>query len=261
LAASSVVNDPLHRHAAANRRRATLLLAAIGGALFVVLWLVLAVAGLPVVGAVAAAAIAGGVVALLLVHADEYALARCGATPADAVAHARFHNVVEGLCVAAGLPKPSLYVVLDEDAPNALALGRGPKSAALVVTSGLLEKLTRIELEGVVAHELTHIKGSDSLVSTVAIATFGRVAPGLVPKAVGGSNETLADVTGVALTRYPPGLISALEKLRDDPSVLRSSDRAIAHLWIEAPVDDPSSPRSKPPCPPLEERIQALREL
>ena len=254
MAASSVVTDPLQHHAAANRRRASLLLAAIGGALFVVLWLVLAVAGLPLVGILAAAAIAGGVVALLLVHADEHALARCGAAPADPLVHARFHNVVEGLCVAAGLPKPSLHVVLDEEAPNALALGREPRTAALVVTSGLLEKLTRIELEGVVAHELTHIKGADSLVSTIAIATVGRVAPGLVAKAAGGSHETLADVTGVALTRYPPGLISALEKLRDDPSVLRSSDRAIAHLWIEAPVADPT-------CPPLEERIQALREL
>jgi heat shock protein HtpX len=231
-----------------------MLLATIGGALFVVLWLVLAVAGLPLVGLLAAAAISGGVVALLLVHADEYALARCHASPADPVVHARFHNVVEGLCVAAGLPKPSLHVVLDEPAPNALALGRAPRTAALVVTAGLLEKLSRIELEGVVAHELTHIKGADSLMSTIAIATVGRVAPGLVRKVVGGSPETLADVTGVALTRYPPGLISALEKLRDDPSVLRSSDRAIAHLWIEAPVDDLL-------CPPLEERIQALREL
>ena len=253
--------DPLQQQATANRRRASTVLAALGGATFVVVWVVLAVVGLPLVGLLVAAALAAGAVALLVSQADGYALARCGAAPADPTVHARFHNVVEGLCVAAGLPKPSLQVVEDEDAPNALALGREPRRASLVVTSGLLDKLTRIELEGVLAHELTHVKSADTLVSTIAIGTIGRIAPGLVPKVVGGPRETLADVTGVALTRYPPGLISALEKLRDDPSVMRSPDRAIAHLWIEAPVADPSSPRSKRSSPPLEERIQALREL
>ena len=253
MAAPSVLTDQLHHQAAVNRRRATLLLAGIGGVAFVVLWVVLAVAGLPLAGVPVAVLLAGGLVAFLVSRADEHALARCHALPADPVAHARFHNVVEGLCVAAGLPKPALHVV-DEDAPNALTLGRTPRTASIVATSGLLEKLTRIELEGVVAHELTHIKSADSLVSTIAVATVGRVAPGLVTKAVGGPRETLADVTGVSLTRYPPGLISALEKLRDDPSVLRSPDPAIAHLWIEAPVAEPL-------CPPLEERIQALREL
>jgi heat shock protein HtpX len=175
------------------------------------------------------------------------------ARPADPTQYARLHNLVEGLCIAAGLPKPRIYVI-DDDAPNAFATGRDPRHAAIAVTTGLMEKLTRIELEGVLAHELTHIKSADSLVSTIVVATVGRVAPALVPKAVGGPRESLADVTGVSLTRYPPGLISALEKLRDDPSVLRSSDRAIAHLWIESPVADPL-------CPPLEERIQALREL
>ena len=253
-AAPSLLTDRVQQQAAANQRRATTLLAAIGGAVFLVLWIVLAIVGLPLAGLVLAAAVATGTVALLVSRADDYALSRCGATPADPTVHARFHNVVEGLCVAAGLPKPSLHVLEGEDAPNALALGRGPRSASIVVTSGLLEKLTRIELEGVLAHELTHVKAADSLVSTIAVATVGRVAPGLVPKIAAGPRETLADVIGVSLTRYPPGLISALEKLRDDPAVLRSADRAIAHLWIEPPVADLL-------CPPLEERIQALREL
>ena len=254
MTSPAVLTDRLQSQAAANRRRSTVLLAAIGGALFVVVWSALVLAGVPLVGLVVAALVAGGAVAVLVSRADAYVLARCGATPADPTAHARFHNVVEGLCVAAGLPKPSLHVIGDEDAPNALVIGREPRTSSLVVTSGLLEKLTRIELEGVLAHELTHVKTADALLSTIAIATVGRVAPGLVHKAVGGSRETLADVTGVSLTRYPPGLISALEKLRDDPSVLGSSDRALAHLWIEPPVADPL-------CPPLEERIQALREL
>ena len=261
MTAPSVLTDQVQQQAATNRRRATTLLAGIGGALFVLVWLVLAVAGLPLVGLVVAALLAAGAVALLVSRADAYALARCGAVPAHPTAHARFHNVVEGLCVAAGLPKPALHVIEGEDAPNALTLGRDPRTASLVVTSGLLEKLTRIELEGILAHELTHVKTADSLLSTIAVATVGRVAPGLVPKAVGGPRETLADVTGVSLTRYPPGLISALEKLRVDPAVLRSSDRAIAHLWIEPPVADPPSPLAERSSPPLEERIQALREL
>ena len=260
MTSPAVLLDPLQAQAADNRRRVTILLAAIAGGLFVVVWLVLAVVGLPLAGLVVAALVAGCTVALLVSRSDAHAVARLGAAPADPTAHARFHNVVEGLCVAAGLPKPSLLVVEDE-ALNALALGREPRTASLVVTSGLLDELTRIELEGVLAHELTHVKSADTLLSTIAIGTVGRVAPGFVDKVVGGSRETLADVTGVSLTRYPPGLISALEKLRDDPSVLRSSDRAIAHLWIEPPIAEPPSPRSNRSRPPLEERIQALREL
>ena len=260
MTAPSVLADQVQQQAAANRRRATLLLAGIGGAVFVVLWLGLALAGLPLVGLVLSVAIAGGAVALLVSQADAYVLGRIDATPADSTEYARFHNVVEGLCVAAGLPKPALHIVEGEPALNALAVGRGTRTASLVVTSGLLEKLTRIELEGVLAHELTHVKAADTLVSTMAVATVGRVAPGLVTKAVGGPRETLADVSGVSLTRYPPGLISALEKLRDDPAEVRSNDRAIAHLWIEPPVADPS-PRTERSNPPLEERIQALREL
>ncbi|HUP84964.1 MAG TPA: M48 family metalloprotease [Acidimicrobiales bacterium] len=250
---ASTTTDRFQPRVDANRRRARVLLGGVGAATFVVVWLVFAVIGVPLVGVVVAVGSAVGAVLALDRSADDYALTRVGATPADPLVHARFHNVVEGLCVAAGLPKPLLNV-LEDEALNALALGRDPRTAALVVTSGLLEKLTRIELEGVLAHELCHIKALDTLVSTIAIGTVGRVAPRLVPKVVGGPREALADVTGVALTRYPPGLISALEKVRDDPCELGSPNPAIAHLWIDAPATDPL-------CPPLEERIQALREL
>jgi heat shock protein HtpX len=104
------------------------------------------------------------------------------------------------------------------------------------------------------AHELSHVKHLDILPSTLAVTLLGRLTPSLVPRVVGERRENLADVTGVSLTRYPPGLISALEKLRDDSTVLRSSDRSIAHLWIEAPAEQTDHP-------PLDERIQALREL
>src|SRR3990170_4973231 len=94
------------------------------------------------------------------------------ARPADPVEHARLHNLVEGLCIAGGLPKPRLYVV-DDDAPNAFATGRDPRHAAVAVTTGLLAKLNRVELEGVLAHELSHIKNYDILVSTLAVTLVG----------------------------------------------------------------------------------------
>src|SRR4051812_45853867 len=97
------------------------------------------------------------------------------AKPADPVEYARFHNLVEGLCIASGLPKPRLYIVQD-DAPNAFSTGRNPKHAAVAVTKGLLEKMNRVELEGVLAHELSHIRNYDVLVMTLAVTMVGIIA-------------------------------------------------------------------------------------
>ena len=248
---------------------------------------------------------------------DAVALAMSHAQPADPVEYARVHNLIEGLCIASGLPKPRVYVVHD-DAPNAFATGRDPKHAAIAVTTGLLEKMNRVELEGVLAHELSHIKNYDILVSTLAVtmvgvvtlladfslrflwwggprhrddrdgngggagailAVFGLVLLVVAPivgkvmqAAVSRRREALADVSGVALTRYPPGLISALEKLRDDKTVVHAASKATAHLWIESPLpqaDADSRGRGDSSWlnrlfdthPPLEERIAALREL
>ena len=106
---------------------------------------------------------------------DSVALRMSRARPADPVEYARLHNIIEGLCIAAGLPKPRVYIV-DDVAPNAFATGRDPKHAAIAVTTGLLEKLDRVELEGVVAHELSHIRNYDILVSTLAVTMVGAVA-------------------------------------------------------------------------------------
>ena len=97
------------------------------------------------------------------------------AKPADPQEYARLHNLVEGLCIASGLPKPRVYIVEDE-APNAFATGRNPQHAAIAVTTGLLEKMNRVELEGVLAHELSHIKNYDILVSTLAVTMVGIIA-------------------------------------------------------------------------------------
>jgi heat shock protein HtpX len=251
---------------------------------------------------------------------DAVALAMSHARPADANQYARLHNLVEGLCIASGLPKPRLYIV-EDDAPNAFATGRNPRHAAIAVTTGLLAKMDRLELEGVLAHELSHIKNNDILVSTLAVTMVGMVAlladigmrflfwggprhrddrnnndggigavfavlglvllllspivARLMQFAISRKREELADVTGVSITRYPPGLIRALEKLRDDQTVVHSSSRATAHLWIESPIARTEGEtlhrregsktawlnRLFDTHPPIEERIAALREL
>ena len=267
--------------------------------------------GYGIVGVVVAIVIAVGTSFAAYWKSDAVALKMSRARPADPVEYARLHNVVEGLCIAAGLPKPRVYIV-DDDAPNAFATGRDPKHAAIAVTTGLLEKMNRIELEGVLAHELSHIKNYDILVSTLAVTLVGFIAIAsdiairmmwwgggrnrdsdrdsgplaflaifgfillifapliaqLMQFAVSRRREALADISGVELTRYPPGLISALEKLKADQTVVHSSSRATAHLWIEEPLPTTQEEgklsrlnRLFATHPPLEERIAALREL
>ena len=243
-------------------------------------------------------------------NSDKVALSLSHAVPADRQEYARLYNLVEGLCIASGLPQPNLYIVTDP-APNAFATGRDPKHASIAVTSGLLEKMNRIELEGVLAHELSHVKNYDILVSSIAVCLVGVVAAlsdigirmfifggnrrddnnqggnpimlilafvvillaplmaMLMQLAVSRKREALADVSAVEMTRYPPGLISALEKLRDDHTEVKTSSRATAHLWIEEPMDHYQGDDKKKSRwshlfdthPPLEDRIAALREM
>ncbi|MDQ2826751.1 MAG: M48 family metallopeptidase [Actinomycetota bacterium] len=303
----------MYEQISSNKRRSVLLV--LGFVVLVVL-VVMAVdllLGFGVVGLFVAFAIAGTGSALSYWKSDAVALRMSHAMPADPTTYARLHNLIEGLCIAAGLPKPRVYVI-DDPAPNAFATGRSPKHAAVAVTTGLLEKLNRVELEGVLAHELSHVKNYDILVSTLAVTLVGVVVlladfslrfmwwggprrrggnrqggggPGailavlglvlllvapLVARvmqfAVSRRRETLADVSGVALTRYPPGLISALEKLKADTTVVHSSSRATAHLWVESPLartpDEGRLSRLNrlfDTHPPLEERILALKEL
>lgn len=308
----------MYDQVASNKRRSLLLL--VGFVVFVAL----VVAAFDLVlggGGYLGIAIAGPLAAIAAFvsywKSDSIALAMSRAKPADPVEYARLHNLVEGLCIASGLPKPRVYVV-DDEAPNAFATGRNPQHAAIAVTTGLLEKMNRVELEGVVAHELAHIKNYDILVSTLAVTMVGVIAiladlgvrmlwwgggrrryssndnnggnaaallliPAIlllilapfIAKAmqatVGRRREALADMSGVEMTRYPPGLISALEKLRDDSTVVHAHSRATAHLWIEEPSPTSDSEGRVgllnkingwfATHPPIEERIAALREL
>jgi len=242
---------------------------------------------------------------------DSIALKVSRAVPADPTTYQRLHNLVEGLCIAGGLPKPQVYVINDP-APNAFATGRNPQHAAIAVTTGLLEKMNRVELEGVIAHELSHIRNYDILVSTIAVTLVGSIAimtdlairmmwwnggrtsregdrnNGSNPLALFGflllilapfiakamqaavsrKRESLADVSACQMTRYPPGLISALEKLRADTTATHSASMATAHMWIEQPLSGVSDGgklgffhRMFNTHPPLDERIALLKEL
>ena len=193
-------------------------------------------------GAVVGVVLAVVVASAAYLFSDRLALSAAKALPADPVEHARLHNIVEGLCVAAGVPKPALYTVADP-APNAFSTGRNPRHASLVVTSGLLEGMNRVELEGVVAHELAHVRNHDTLLTGTAVALL--FLRGLLPP----RREMDADATGVRITRYPPGLIAALEKLRRGGTGGRSGSWVTAHLWLDAPH------------PPLDQRLTELRDL
>ena len=240
-----------------NLRRSALLLATFVGLVVLVVGLLSLILHLGWVPVLAALVLAGLASAAAYLYSDRVALALSHARPVGPDEEPRYHNLVEGLCIAAGLPKPDLYVV-ESAAPNAFATGRSPDHAALVVTRGLLERLTRVELEGVLAHELSHIRRGDILVTTLAVTLLGLLLP-LPPLAsqlmrltVSRQRESEADLSGVRLTRYPPGLIAALEKLRVDRSVVPSGSRATAHLWLESPRDHRDS---------LDDRISALRDL
>ncbi len=264
----------------------------------------------------------GGVVGLVVVaiivivasvasyyNSDKVALSMSHAVPADPVKYARLHNLVEGLCIASGLPKPRLYIVNDP-APNAFSTGRNPKHAAIAVTTGLLDTMNRVELEGVLAHELSHIKNYDVLIMTIAVTMVGIIAvisdfflrltfwtaggderndnnplgfvfaifgfvllifapiiARLMQFTISRRREYQADASGVQMTRYPPGLISALKKLEDDPRSVRTASKATAHLWIEEPLDKQSNRGHNKlnhlfdTHPPLEDRIRVLEAM
>ena len=207
---------------------------------------------------------------------DKVALAVSGAVPIDDDSRwIRYRNAVEGLAIAAGIPTPRIYVI-DDAAPNAFATGRNPQNSAIAATTGLLEMMNDQELQGVVAHEMSHVKNYDILILSMTIVLVGTVvmisdiflrtfwfsdrdrdsgsagvimlligivlailAPivaQLVKLAIGRKREYLADANGALLTRYPPGLANALRKLDADPRQLRRANKATAHLYIAQPL-------------------------
>jgi heat shock protein HtpX len=160
----------------AKNKRASLLLLA---GFFVLLAALGAFAGLYVsgteVGALVGVVVALGLTAIAYYSSSRMTLSLTGATPADPSEYAQVHNLVEGMAIAAGIPKPTVYVVNDP-APNAFATGRDPDHAAVAVTTGLIETMNRVELQGVIAHEIGHVRNYDIRIMTVAVATAGSIA-------------------------------------------------------------------------------------
>ena len=184
------------------------------------------------------------------------------------------YRLVENLCIAAGLPLPKIYI-LEEQQLNAFATGRDPKHGVIAVTRGLLNRLDRTELEGVIAHELSHIGNRDALLSTIvvvlvgiivlitdfflrlslwgrgsnrergnnaiafvivlALAILAPILANLMKLAISRKREFLADASGALLTRYPEGLARALEKIAQDSVPLRVANDATSHLFLDNP--------------------------
>lgn len=296
----------------ANKRRTILFIVAL-----VVLPAVLAelfglALGLPFLPATVVAAAAAGVALLIAIwgyrSGDSMVLTISEARLADPQQHQTLYRTVENLCIGAGVPMPKVYVIQD-GALNAFATGRDPQHASIVVTTGLLEKLEPLELEGVIAHELSHVRNYDIrlmlitavLVGVIAIMAdvalrstwYGAgsrrrykgkgedaggaillalaivamiVAPLValvVQMAVSRQREYMADASGALLTRYPPGLTNALEKIAKDKDPLDVNTKGTAHLYIAEPFKGQRSAMNSlfNTHPPIQERIRRLRAM
>ncbi len=211
-----------------------------------------AVAG-PLVGVIALVVVALVLAAWCRVAGDSRVLAGIGGRDADPKLDARLWNLVEGLSISAGVRQPRLRVI-DSPGLNALAAGTSSAHAVVGVTSGLLTGLDRIELEAVLAEEVAQIRRNDTLPATVLAATFGLGRGSALPV----DRDARADQAAVELTRYPPALAAALEKIEAKGSVVEGQPSYMAHLWLTDPRRGKAGERGRLP---LRDRIEALREL
>ena len=243
-------------------------------------------------------------------YSDKIVLASCRARPATKEEDQKLVNILDALMVTSGLPcKPRLYVVEDAQ-PNAFATGRNPQNAVICVTTGLLEKLEYYELEGVIAHEMSHIKNYDIRLNCIVSVMVGFIVMlsdtvsrllfwssfdndrdndnkangflmiiglvclilspifgSLMQLALSRKREFLADSTAVEFTRNPDGLISALQKLENDPNQLETANSATANMYIVNPFKKNTAEGKRKSSslwsthPSTEDRIEALRNL
>ena len=228
-------------------------------------------------------------------NSDKIALASVNAKKAPIEKYKEYHSLVEGLTLASGMPKPKLYI-MESPQINAFASGRNPQNSVICVTTATLEKLDKRELEGVLAHELSHIANYDIRFMTLVTVMVGMVAiiseiflrslwfksgdndskgnaifiviglvmailapivVQLVQLAISRKGEYKADATAVKFTRYPNGLINALKKIRDEnPVPEKKISKAIAPLFFANPLKNAFSTH-----PPIEKRIEVLERM
>lgn len=238
-------------------------------------------------------------------YGDKLVLLTTGAQKADKKRFFDFYTVTENLALAAGLPRPSLYVINDPS-PNAFATGRDPKHAVVCATTGLLQMMNRTELEGVIAHEMSHVKNYDILLASIVAVLVGTLSlisdwiirhmwwnrgsdndersnrnpiffvlflvaliltpiiATIIQLAISRKREYLADASGVLLTRYPEGLVHALEKLNNNTQPLRRATSSTAHLFIDNPFKKKNTSwfvNLFSTHPAIEERIKILRNM
>lgn len=236
-------------------------------------------------------------------YSDKIVLSLAGAKPATRQEYFDLYTTVENLSITAGLPMPKVYII-EDSAPNAFATGRNKNHAVVCATTGLLALMNKTELEGVMAHELSHIGNKDMLLSTVAVVLVGfisilsdmfirmslfggrdrdnregggvimivgiilsvlaPISATLIQLAISRKREYLADASAALLTRYPEGLASALEKLKNYGKPMQKQSSAIAHLYISNPEGSNLGRKIRglfSTHPPLEDRITLLREM
>ena len=232
---------------------------------------------------------------------DKLVLTMTGAKLITRDQNPQLFNLIEEVVVASGLPMPKVAIV-EDSAPNAFATGRNPEHALIAFTTRILEVMDRDELQGVIAHEMSHVANRDTLVSAVAATTAGAIAiisdflmrmmwfgggrrdrdsnanpltlvvslvvlilapiaAALLKSAISRKRESLADATAVSFTRNPAGLRKALEVLASDSTVVHQKSNAVAHIWIESPLDARAASRLFATHPPIEERIATLRAM
>lgn len=280
----------------ANKRNTAIIMAAFVGLVAAVGWALSAVYGntsiMPFV-------IGGALLYAIFQYfaASKLAVMSTGAREIQKADNPRMYRMVENLAITEGMPMPKVYII-DDPAPNAFATGRDPKHAVIAATTGLLEIMDDRELEGVLAHELAHVKNYDirvsmiafGLVSAIGVITdlamhmifFGgnndnrNVPPQmiiigivviilapivalLVQMAISRQREYLADATGAMTTRYPEGLASALEKLKTHSQPMRRQNTSTAHLFFSNPLKKGFMSKLFSTHPPLEERVERLR--
>ncbi len=247
------------------------------------------------------AVLAGALIYVVIQYyqAGKQALAMAGAREIQKRDNPRLYRIVENLAITTGLPTPKVYIV-DDPAPNAFATGRDPEHAAVAATTGLLDIMDDTELEGVMAHEMAHVKNLDIRVTTIVfglvvvvgliadflarMAFFGGMrrngggghplilvvgilamilAPllaALIQAAVSRQREYLADATGALTTRHPEGLASALQKLGEYGRPLKRQQASMAHLWMADPIQPGVIDRMFQTHPPIPDRIARLME-
>lgn len=245
------------------------------------------------------ALIFGGVYALIQYFAAaKLAVAMNGAHEVTKKEEPRLYRIVENLAITTGMPTPKVYVI-DDPAPNAFATGRDPKHAIVAASRGLLDIMNDAELEAVMAHEMGHVKNYDirvmmivfGLVSAIGViadiimhmfwwgnndndnpnplfivlgiaaAILAPIVAVMVQLAVSRRREYLADSTGALTTRYPEGLASALEKIRDHGSSMKRQNSATAHLFFANPLKGKGLAKLFSTHPPIEDRIARLRKM